>query len=90
MLKRLPEALWTELGSQIAILHMVSGRYFEVQGVGSDLWVWLEHPCSLESLTDKLVLKYRVEADQASKDVLCFLDQLRGAGLLAEVVEPAV
>jgi hypothetical protein len=90
MLKRHPDALWAELGSQVAILNMVSGRYFEIQGVGSELWRWLEFPSSPKSLTEQLTLRYRVEADQAQEDVLHFLDQLRNAGLLEEIADPAV
>lgn len=89
MLKRHTDALWTEMGSQLAVLSMASGRYFEIQGAGPDLWRWLEHPCDLESLTAQLIGKYEVDADQARGDVSRFLAQLREAGLLDDISAPA-
>lgn len=88
MFIRNPDALWTELGAQIAIMNLVTGRYFEIQGAGCALWGWLSQSCDLESLIEKLTVNFKVEADQARIDVSNFLNQLRDAGLLSEVSEP--
>lgn len=84
MLKRNPSALWTELGSAVAILNITSGRYFEIQGTGTDLWRWLEQPCDIESLIARLIIKYSVEPEQAHRDILVFLNQLRSNELLED------
>lgn len=84
MLKRHPEALWTEMGQQLAVLSMVSGRYFEVQGAGAAIWRWLEHPCQPDDLVGRLTTQFMVDADRARDDTNRFLNQLREAGLLID------
>ena len=52
---------------------------------GSCLWVALEHPRSLESLTDLLYQTYEVTWDDAQRDATAFVVEMEAAGLLAQV-----
>ena len=55
-----------------------------LNATGAFLWENLENETSEKELTQKLLSEYDVDEETARKDVLAFLENLRGAGLLDE------
>lgn len=82
---RNPDTIWTNLNEKIVIMGIASNRYFEVAGVGQDIWNLLEQPRSLSQLIDSIVAEYDVEAAQCEKDVQGFLASLLAAQLIREL-----
>ena len=77
-----PQAVSCELAGETVILDARTDRYFALSAVGAHIWTWLQDPCTLGSLCDRLLDEYEVEPDQCRVDVSALLEQLAQQGLL--------
>lgn len=77
-------ALWTELDGQLVLMDIETGAYFEMAGVGGDIWRFLESPRSESEIVDSIVERYRVERPDCEQDVRAFLDKLVAARMVSE------
>lgn len=76
------------LGEEAAILSIKSSMYYGLDPVGARVWTLIQQPRSIGDLRDTIVSEYDVEADRCEKDLLKFLEKMRGEGLI-EIREPA-
>ena len=72
----------TEIGDEVAILHLESGRYFTLDPVGSRVWQLIASPRTAEEIVDVLVVEFEVDRDRCEQDVHSLLFQLERRGLL--------
>lgn len=78
-----------QIGSGFAIVAIGAATkkfngMISVNETGSFIWDRLAEPLTLEELVDKVTEEYEVDAETARKDVLAFLDVLKGVGAVAE------
>lgn len=83
MIRATPQAVSCELAGDTVILDMGSDRYFALDAIGTQIWNWLQTPCTLASLCERLMEEYEVTPDQCRADVAVLLDQLAQHGLVA-------
>jgi len=77
---RSPELIATAMDGDIVMMHVSSGQYFGISGVGSHLWVLLEHPMTIEQMTNTIVSKYRIDEQTCRGDILIFVQALLDQG----------
>ncbi len=77
-----PQAISCELSGETVILDMPSGRYFALDAIGSRIWTWLETPCTLEGVCQRVLEEYDVDPATCRADVSKLLNQLLEHGLL--------
>lgn len=51
---------------------------------GAFLWSLLEEDITVESMTEKMVAEYEIDAPTAKNDIEAFIEKLRLSGLLEE------
>lgn len=73
-----------EVEGEIVAVDLHAGVYFSVNGPGVLLWRALLVGSSREALEALLVDHYEISPDQAERDTVAFLAQLRERGLLEE------
>lgn len=74
---------WTEMGDQLIILDTRKERQFhEFDEVATFLWHALDEKSDLSSLVKSLTDHYDVTEEQASADVLNFLNELKEKQLI--------
>lgn len=83
ILRREPESICTELDGETVILDMVSGMYIGLDALGTFIWKQLERPITLAALRDAILETYDVSEVQCVTDLLSFLKDLAGNGLIA-------
>ena len=83
-----PSAIGEQLGEEMAILHVETGTYFGLKGVGIDVWHLLEQSPTLDEITDHLVREYEVDPARCRADVTALLERLTEARLVE--VKPKV
>ena len=76
------DAVSCELAGETVILDMPSGRYFALDSIGTQIWEWLQTPCTTASLCARLMQEYDVEEGQCAADVAKLLRQLAEQGLV--------
>jgi hypothetical protein len=81
--RRSGNAMARTVGDDLVILDVRSGRYFELNDVGSLVWERLEHEVDVESLVDAVAAEFDAPRDVVFHDVEVLLGDLIKAGLVA-------
>lgn len=79
---RSPDQVSGDLDGKIVLLSIESGEYYNMNAVGSRIWVLLEKPMTVAALIDQLLAEFEVERAQCEREALAFLEQLRKDKLL--------
>ena len=82
-LARSGAAVFTELDDQVVMLDTEGGKYYELDPVGSRIWVLLEGEPSIAELRDALAAEFEVDAETCLNDLAEFLENLIELGLVA-------
>jgi hypothetical protein len=76
-----------EVDAEIVLLPSSLDEYLALDEVGRRIWELLESPHPVDELCRKLSLEFDATEGQISADVLPFLDELAGKGLIRVVEE---
>ena len=72
----------TNIGDEIVLMTLESGKYFSIDPVGSQIWELIKQPTTAEKVCQELIEEYTVSMEQCLNDTLPFLDKLYQDGLL--------
>ncbi|MEE9383024.1 MAG: PqqD family protein [Nannocystaceae bacterium] len=86
-LARTADHVAAELKGETVLLHLQSGRYHALNGVGSFIWSCLSDPQTVEQLCAAIVATYEVEVSRCRQDVLALSAEMLAAGLV--VIHPS-
>jgi len=78
-----------DLAGEAVILHLSSGVYYGLNGVGARIWELLRGPKRIAQIRDAILEEYQVDRETCTRDLLALLDQMREAGLVQVRGEPA-
>ena len=81
-ISRAPEQLSTEIADEVVLLGLRKGRYFGLDGVGADVWRWIEEPRRFDALLDAILADYDVDRGPAQDDLTRLLRDLEAEGLV--------
>ncbi|MBF9153026.1 PqqD family protein [Novosphingobium jiangmenense] len=70
----------TEMDGELVMIHVDTGKFFSLKGVGLDIWQRLDAQSDLDAICDELCRDYGISADECSKAVDTFVSQLTAAG----------
>lgn len=76
------EPMSADLGGEIVLMSVESGRYYGLDAIGSDIWMRLAAPLRVDALSAALEADYDAEAGIIARDVLVLLDDLLAHGLI--------
>lgn len=71
------DILSSQIGDEIVLLDVASGKYFKMDEIGSTIWEYLKKPMSIEDLVQTLMTEYEVEIERCTSDVSDFIDKLK-------------
>ena len=74
--------VFTELDDVVVMLDTDRGMYYELDAVASRIWNLLEGEPAVAGLSDALTAEFDVDADACRADLLAFLGELAGLGLV--------
>jgi hypothetical protein len=70
-------------GEELVILEFGLGEYFGLDPIGTAVWRRLAAGDDLGAVADHLVSEFEVDREQALRDVMTLVGELRDKGLLA-------
>ena len=76
------DAVSCELAGETVILEMASGRYFALDAIGTRVWQLLQSVSMAESLCERLMEEYEVDAATCRRDMSILLNQMAENGLI--------
>ena len=78
-----------DLPGEVVILAMKEGVYFGADAAGKRVWELLQTPRRLGDVVAMLTTEYAVSTEQCAVDVLAFVGELAGQGLVMRDADPA-
>ncbi|QVL50335.1 MAG: HPr-rel-A system PqqD family peptide chaperone [Thiocapsa sp.] len=71
-----------DLDGELVVLDAATGYIHQMNPTGAVIWKLLDGGTSIESIETRLSDEFDLDAEEARRDVLGFVEQLRHAGLL--------
>jgi hypothetical protein len=71
-----------DLDGEAVVLGLDKGMYYGLGDVGSRIWELVHESTSVADIRDTIVAEYDVDETTCQRDLLRFLQQLEGEGLL--------
>ncbi|MBM3907609.1 MAG: PqqD family protein [Gemmatimonadetes bacterium] len=71
-----------DLAEEVVILGMKEGTYFCVSQVAARIWALVQTPRRLSDVVSALRSEYDVSAEQCTREVLAFVEELVARGLV--------
>ncbi len=72
----------SDLAGEEIILNLKSGVYFGLDRVGTQIWKWIQKPCTIGEIKKSMLENFDVDADRAEQDLIALIDKLDKAGLV--------
>jgi hypothetical protein len=66
----------------LMMLNVEQGAYYSLEPIAAEIWNMLEQPARVQDLTDRLQQRYAVAPEQCQADVLAFLEEMHGNGMI--------
>lgn len=70
----------TELDGELVMIHIDTGKFFSLKGVGLDIWQKLDTEQDLDVICADLSREYGIPLDECQPSVDAFVEQLTSAG----------
>jgi hypothetical protein len=70
-------------GEEVVLLEFGKGEYFGLDAIGADVWRRLEAGDDLGTVADHIVQRYEVSREEALRDIVDLVAQLRSHALLS-------
>ena len=72
----------SDLGGEVAILHLEAGTYYGLDAVGARVWSLIQEPRTLREIHEVLVSEYEIEPARCERDLITLLHGLADEGLV--------
>ena len=72
----------TDLGGEVAILHLTSGVYYSLNEVGARVWDLIQESRSVGNVLDALLEEYDVAAEDCQRHLVAILEELQEENLI--------
>jgi hypothetical protein len=69
-------------GGELVLLDFGSGEYYALDEIGAEIWRRIEAGEALGEVADAIARSYEVSRDQASRDIVALVTQMRDRGLI--------
>jgi hypothetical protein len=81
-----PDVVWREVDGEVVLLNVVTGQYFGLDPVGSQVWMLLQSAGSkganLQALCAMVTAEFEVDSATAEKDLSALINELLTQQLL--------
>jgi hypothetical protein len=76
-----PDILWRVVGDEALLLDTVSGNYFSLDPIATEIWVRLNKGDETDQIAVAVSERYSIEGGRASDDIADLVKDLRDAGI---------
>ena len=77
----------TSLGEQVVMMSLSRGKYYALDETGRRIWDLVQEPTAIRAIVETLTGEYDVEPARCEAEVLAFLHDMLGNGLVRWVGE---
>lgn len=81
---------FADLGDEVVMLDLDSGKYLELDDIGGRIWMLLESRPTMTALRDALAAEFDVDDETCLNDLAEFIEELAGRGLVVVEADQAL
>ena len=78
----------TLIDGEAVIVNLTTGVYYSMDAIGAEVWAMIEQDLPIGEISESIVARYDVTADEAKKDLESLIEKLVDEDLVAEADEP--
>jgi len=67
---------------ELMMLNVEQGAYYSLDPIAAEIWNMLENPLTVNEIVANLLKRYDVSPEQCAEDVLAFLGEMLGNGMI--------
>ena len=79
---RSKDAIFTDLEGEVVIFNIKSGKYYNLNAMGSFIWKSIEQSTKISSVIEAVLSVYNVDRQRCENDVRSLMHNLYQAGLV--------
>lgn len=72
----------TDLSGEKVMVDYETGKYYMIQGTGSDIWDLIQEDTTVGEIVDKLRKEYEVSEEECEAGVISFLEKFKSYGII--------
>jgi hypothetical protein len=76
-----PDILWRVVGDEALLLDTISGNYFSLDPIATEIWVRLNNGEEADEIASAVSERYSIDAGRARDDISDLMRDLRDAGI---------
>lgn len=76
-----PEILWRVVGDEALLLDTISGNYFSLDPIATEIWLRLNKGEESDKVADAIAESYSIDTVRARADITDLISDLRDAGI---------
>src|SRR3954451_15798280 len=84
-----PKVVHETIDGEVIIIHLDTGCYYSLDGVGAVIWDWLDHGASLAEATERLGQAYPASQSEAGSTIARLAGELQTEALIVPSDESA-
>lgn len=73
-----------QMSDQTVMMSVARGKYFALEGTAQRIWELVAEPMAVGEVVDRLVGEFEIDRDQCAAEVISFVRELLGHGLMVE------
>ena len=81
------EYVWKEIGDQVVILHLDSGRYYTLNPTGSLVWKCIMEGSSTNQVVERICSRFEVDEESCRSDAEGMIRGFAEKGMIVDGVE---
>ena len=82
VVSRTADLMSAPVDEDIVILNLARNAYVALDDIGHRIWDLLEEPLAVQEICRRLAEEYEGHPEQMERDLMAFLEELEGEGLL--------
>ncbi len=82
IVSQIEDIVASDIDDEVVMMSVEKGQYYGLDSIGSRVWKLIEKPIKVSELIAALILKYDVDRETCTRDVLAFLEKLHEDGIL--------
>ena len=79
-----PDVVYETIEGETVIVHLGTGNYYSLQGVGADIWVLIDAGAEEKKIVEEISQRYRVEPENIQSEVAEFVTTLVAENLIEQ------
>ena len=77
-----PRVISENIDGELILVNMERGTYYSTDGVGAEIWRFIEEGCCISEMCDAILAQYEAGPDEIRDTVFAFIARLEEEGLV--------